>query len=412
LAVSFTGSASGGTSPYTYSWAFGDGGTSTSQNPSHTYASDGNYTATLTVTDLNFANASATVSISVEDTGTTAVLSLSTETGAPSPGAGGTTDPTPGNHSYSVGSTVSVKSIPNTDYRFSKWTGDIAESSVFSSTSSLTMSNDRTLSATFCTKCADVTGDLRITPADAQAAFDIYLKRIQSPTWCELENADVNSSGTKQQPKVTPADAQTIFNKYLKRGTANSTCSGSSRTATVSTQTATGFVNANLTIEEMTITPDLDILVPIIIECPSEITAFGFDLAFPSHALTFIRLESTDLTKDYDQLDAAVIRCYQPIGQDRASAEPEGTLLLRVGGYQTRLDSQGPALGVLVTLVFRGTGEFIDPDATSIIATYDDLQNALVMNRMSARQDSSQIRGTRRQGKNVKRELPDKRSDY
>jgi PKD repeat protein len=67
LNVSFTGSASGGTPPYSYSWNFGDGSaTSTAQNPSHTYSAAGNYTATLTVTDSAAPahTASSTVSIS------------------------------------------------------------------------------------------------------------------------------------------------------------------------------------------------------------------------------------------------------------------------------------------------------------------------------------------------------------
>jgi PKD repeat protein len=51
LTVSFQGSASGGTTPYSYRWAFGDGETSTAQNPSHTYTETGTFTATLTVTD-------------------------------------------------------------------------------------------------------------------------------------------------------------------------------------------------------------------------------------------------------------------------------------------------------------------------------------------------------------------------
>ncbi|HKC26893.1 MAG TPA: PKD domain-containing protein [Jatrophihabitans sp.] len=52
LTVSFTGSASGGTGPYSYSWNFGDGSaTSSTQNPGHTYSSAGTYTAILTVTD-------------------------------------------------------------------------------------------------------------------------------------------------------------------------------------------------------------------------------------------------------------------------------------------------------------------------------------------------------------------------
>ncbi|HKT05475.1 MAG TPA: PKD domain-containing protein [Rugosimonospora sp.] len=68
LTVAFTGSASGGTAPYSYSWAFGDGTTSTAQNPSHTYTAAGTYTATLTVTDsatpAKTATATATVTVS------------------------------------------------------------------------------------------------------------------------------------------------------------------------------------------------------------------------------------------------------------------------------------------------------------------------------------------------------------
>jgi hypothetical protein len=116
------------------------------------------------------------------------------------------------------------------------------------------------------------------------------------------------------------------------------------------------------------------------------------------------------LTKGYDQLDANVIP-YLPTVQEQANAALQETLVLRVGGYKTNPD-QSPSSGVLVILIFRGTGEFIDPNATSIIATYDDLQNAIVINRMNSRQDSSQIRENRRQGKSIKGKLPDKRYDF
>jgi PKD repeat protein len=49
--VSFTGSASGGTSPYGYSWNFGDGGTGSGSLVKHTYQSSGTYTVGLTVPD-------------------------------------------------------------------------------------------------------------------------------------------------------------------------------------------------------------------------------------------------------------------------------------------------------------------------------------------------------------------------
>lgn len=67
LAVQFSSSVTGGTTPYSYSWSFGDGSaTSTLPNPSHTYQSAGTYTAALTVKDAasNQVSASTTVTAS------------------------------------------------------------------------------------------------------------------------------------------------------------------------------------------------------------------------------------------------------------------------------------------------------------------------------------------------------------
>ena len=66
LNVSFTGSATGGTAPYSYSWNFGDGSaTSTTQNPSHTYNAAGTFNATLTVTDSSSPAKTATSQVTV-----------------------------------------------------------------------------------------------------------------------------------------------------------------------------------------------------------------------------------------------------------------------------------------------------------------------------------------------------------
>ena len=52
LSVAFTGSASGGTGPYTYDWNFGDGSAhSSTQSPNHSFAAAGDFTVTLTVND-------------------------------------------------------------------------------------------------------------------------------------------------------------------------------------------------------------------------------------------------------------------------------------------------------------------------------------------------------------------------
>jgi len=96
--------------------------------------------------------------------------------------------------------------------------------------------------------------------------------------------------------------------------------------------------------------------------------------------LTYLTLEGTELTKDYDQLDANVIP-HLAINQK----------ILRVGGYKTHSD-QNPSSGVLVTLIFRVTGEFKDNISLPIIATYDDIQNASTQNGIVHRKNNSQIR--------------------
>src|SRR5438034_61951 len=64
--VTFYGSATGGTQPYTFSWSFGDGTTATGQSASHSYLLPGTYTVTLTVTaNGQTATTSQTVTVSL-----------------------------------------------------------------------------------------------------------------------------------------------------------------------------------------------------------------------------------------------------------------------------------------------------------------------------------------------------------
>jgi PKD repeat protein len=66
LTVAFTGTAAGGTPPYSYSWNFGDGSAlSTRQNPTNTYNTAGTYAATLTVKDSSSPPKSATSNVTI-----------------------------------------------------------------------------------------------------------------------------------------------------------------------------------------------------------------------------------------------------------------------------------------------------------------------------------------------------------
>jgi len=64
-AVTFTESATGGTSPYTYTVTFGDGGTGTGDPVTYAYSASGTYTATVTVTDSASPQASVSASITL-----------------------------------------------------------------------------------------------------------------------------------------------------------------------------------------------------------------------------------------------------------------------------------------------------------------------------------------------------------
>jgi len=81
LTVHFTGSANGGTPPYTYRWDFGDGQWSSLQNPSHTYETAGDYIAALTVTDKDAAKAVSSVNIAVGNPALAATITADATSG-------------------------------------------------------------------------------------------------------------------------------------------------------------------------------------------------------------------------------------------------------------------------------------------------------------------------------------------
>jgi PKD repeat protein len=127
LSVSFTGSATGGTAPYSYSWNFGDGSAlSTAQNPSHTYNAACTCTATLTVTDSSSPAKTATssVTVTVSAVGNPLVATASaTPTSGQTPlnvaftgtGTGGTP---PYSYSWNFGDGSAVSTVQNPSHTY------------------------------------------------------------------------------------------------------------------------------------------------------------------------------------------------------------------------------------------------------------------------------------------------------
>ena len=364
LEVNFYGNASGGEAPYSYSWDFGDGSSSINQNTSHTYTKVDTYTVILTVRDSSGNLASESLLINVQADTPQVQLDMSLETGLPAEESGGTTQPSPGIHTYSAGSIVQISASPFADYRFSKWKGDIDEQNTFSRETSLLMDYNKVITAYLCTQCGDVNGDLNVTPSDAQAAFDIFLGILSNPTECQLENADVNADGIPTAPNVTPADAQAIFEYFLGIRALPGDCSSSSRSsaagviAQLEKKSAADrdFPAPRLIINDIDVIPGEIISVPVIINNPSGISSFGFDLLFDGDILEFIGVEKSDILQDFQELNG------NPIAKG----------LVRVGGFTFKLiEDSSPS--ELVRLVFKVKAESLQRAFFMLIQLYDDL---------------------------------------
>jgi len=61
-------------------------------------------------------------------------------------GSGGTTNPSPGTYTYNRGESLTVRAIPDTNYRFDKWTGDASGGN---NPLTITMDGDKTIKANF-----------------------------------------------------------------------------------------------------------------------------------------------------------------------------------------------------------------------------------------------------------------------
>lgn len=66
-----------------------------------------------------------------------------------SAGTGGTTDPAPGTHNYDEGTDVPITATPDTNHRFSGWTGDVPSGHENDNPITITMDSDKSVTASF-----------------------------------------------------------------------------------------------------------------------------------------------------------------------------------------------------------------------------------------------------------------------
>jgi PKD repeat protein len=134
--VSFTGSASGGAGPYSYSWSFGDKSTGTGSSVTHAYASTGSFTVVLTVKDSSSPRQTTTSQQSIIVSGVPPPLTASFTYSPSSPQAGqqvtfaasasGGTTPFTFSWSFGDGSTGTGSSVTHTYSSAGSYTATLA----------------------------------------------------------------------------------------------------------------------------------------------------------------------------------------------------------------------------------------------------------------------------------------------
>jgi hypothetical protein len=166
----------------------------------------------------------------------------------------------------------------------------------------------------------DVNEDGAITPGDALCAFNIFLNNGVPPTGecdtpCALYAADANCDGA-----VTPGDALLIFQAFLS-GTPLQ-CPAMAK--------ANSAVSATISIDDIAGVAGDIIRVPLMIDNPEGISAFGFDLSYPADLLTFKSISRTAITNDWVALDGNATESNQ----------------IKVGGFHTDAISTNKAAAI------------------------------------------------------------------
>jgi hypothetical protein len=136
----------------------------------------------------------------------------------------------------------------------------------------------------------------------------------------------------------------------------------------------------HLGLDELRRVSDTEVHLPVMINDPRDIDAFGFDLVFPTDLLEFIGVAKTELVKDFYQVEGNMTE--------------EG--VLRVGGYS--VDSiQSDSGGELVLLIFKLKRKGVNHSQELFIKqTFDDVERAFYIQPEEADGEQKATRYVRR----------------
>lgn len=179
----------------------------------------------------------------------------------------------------------------------------------------------RTFEADFlyaaCPRMGDVNASTTITPADAQAAFEIYLGRIQA-TLEQLTTADANCGcpcdnlqHIEANHCITPQDAQWIFEHYLGRRVLPLCCADYECPQSSPLSVSKPFVPA---MENQIVYPlptigisGERVQIPVMVNDPFGIRNFGLELTYPQELLEYMGVLASPLTQEFDSVSGEEI---------------------------------------------------------------------------------------------------------
>jgi hypothetical protein len=224
-----------------------------------------------------------------------------------------------------------------------------------------------------CSRLGDVNDSGSVTPGDAQAAFEIYLGKIQA-TLAQLTIADANCScpcadkeHTEPNNCITPGDAQWIFEHYLGLRVlpvccADYACGGSS--ALITSEGIRPSLEKRVVYPLPTIAGSRErVMIPVMINCPEGVRNFGLEMDYPQDLLEYAGTLATPLTQGLihvrGEVETPGVVRIEGIGDAGITTQDAGSLTVVV--FQVREGAAGSAHIVLANFF----GDILEAEAGS-----------------------------------------------